>query len=847
VTRYARIARLLIVLSAAAALIPLARLVTDWVQVSRMVTGPVLEYPVRSFDWVLWQEDEGVIFASYVFPRGPAAEAGISAGDIFYMLEYQQYFNAEDLKRVVEGIRPGSTRTYLLQRDGDFRLAEVRYTRYPTFIYPLAGTLWHFSIWLFLLGAFIHLLGLIIVGPLSLRSSKARFSLLLIFVSALWIFSNLVRLLLAEFFGPPATVDGAYDLIFQALTFTGLIGWIGFPALLVHKVLRDALGDDVRRLGAFRLVVYLPASILGAAALASTVTGNVGPLNPDALVAPILFYACCYIASAALLMLGLYFVRADEREDRVRWSRTGSAVIFLLAFLFGLSVLGVVPLFGTVTDTMAGWLIVSAQLLSTAPVLVVSHTTLMHGKVDQVLGRGLVYFSAFGFIFLAFVGGLAVMEPYLQRSGAPRNMIAGLYVLVLLAIFERVARRTKGFAASFLTTERHAMYQALSRFQEQMRTILDYEALVQRTVDVLGRALGARSAFLFLHARGGSGPWISSTYHPEPPYLTERVANQVWSHLSDDGPIWAANHELSELILPDDVERLLRARRAALIVPIRGSTGSVGLIVLGAKRRRRAVYNLEEVDLLRSFSSQLGLAIERLDLVERERALVRETAEAQLVALRAQINPHFLFNALNTIMALIEERPEEAEETVAHLAAIFRHTLQTGGQPFVPLEDELALVTHYLSVEQKRFGASLSVEQHLDASLQQHPVPAFAIQTLVENAVKHGLAMRRGGGTLRITCVPDGPDRAEVVVSDTGIGIPDLFGQDEAVPDPAFFGIGLRNISARLEQLYGRTDLLRFSSTPETGTIVRLILPHFAAPPLSEEDQRVPVSLTHAD
>ena len=229
---------------------------------------------------------------------------------------------------------------------------------------------------------------------------------------------------------------------------------------------------------------------------------------------------------------------------------------------------------------------------------------------------------------------------------------------------------------------------------------------------------------------------------------------------------------------------------------------------------------------MRALGGQLALAVERLNLIERERALVRESAEAQLSALRAQINPHFLFNALNTIVSLIEEQPEPAVEAVEHLAAIFRHILQTGGRPFVTVQEEFALVAHYLGIEQMRFGERLVIEEDLDPSLRGHPVPAFAVQTLVENAVKHGLEKQRGGGRLRLACRETSEGLVEIVVADTGVGIPALFGAPEApVREPGFFGIGLRNVAARLEKLYGRSDLLRMHSAPEAGTTVRLLLP----------------------
>lgn len=351
------------------------------------------------------------------------------------------------------------------------------------------------------------------------------------------------------------------------------------------------------------------------------------------------------------------------------------------------------------------------------------------------------------------------------------------------------------------------------------------DVLLRRTVTVVGETLDIRSAVLFLGPDDGTSNWLSATYHPEPPYLTERVMTMLWPHLKREASIWAHNPELDESDLPHTLSATLAERGAALAVPIAGDREPVGILVLGQRRQRRMVYNLEDVEMLRSLCANLAIAVERLRLVERERSLIRESAEAQLVALRAQINPHFLFNALNTIASLISEKPDEAEATLEHLAAIFRYTLNTGSREFVTLEEEFGLVQHYLAIEQVRFGDKLHVEMELPAILQDIPVPAFAVQTLVENSVKHGLSARRGGGCLNVAARRNG-ERVVIEVADTGVGIPALYGISEASNRPKnFYGIGLRNIAGRLEKLYGEPDLLLITSDPATGTRASLYLP----------------------
>ena len=385
--------------------------------------------------------------------------------------------------------------------------------------------------------------------------------------------------------------------------------------------------------------------------------------------------------------------------------------------------------------------------------------------------------------------------------------------------------RLRVVADTIFRTERQRARQLIINLQERMPDILDGDALLQDVVAAAGKGLSARSAILFVRFEEPASRWRSASYHPEPPYLTERDFHRIWPYFESDSRVWARNPELDSRQLPSELSRDLVRRGAALAVPIRAEGKSRGLLVLGLKSARRTVYNLEDVDVLRALAAHLAVAVDRIDLVERERRLARETTQAQLVALRSQINPHFLFNALNTILSHIAEKPGTAESAVEHLAAIFRHTLNTEDRAFVPLKDEFELVGHYLSIEQARFGANLKVDVEIQPGLENTPVPAFCVQTLVENAVKHGIERRRGGGSLSVRARTT-EEGVAVTVSDTGVGIPALFGRQEpASGREDFFGIGLKNVHARMELLYNREDLLLIESSPEEGTRATLLLP----------------------
>ena len=826
--RFIQIAPIVVIILPLLVLQPIGQILYEWIEFSRIVPREAIYVSERGFDWVFWQDAGGPIEAAYVLPTGPARDAGLQRGDVFFSLDNQQYFNAEQLRQAIDGIKPGSIHTFVVLRGEERNVLQinVQFTRYPTFLYPLSASLWRFSIWGFTLAAFFHVLGLLIIVPVAMRSRKitrARFSLLLIISSSLWIFGNWIRLLLVEGVAPPGDPGSVYATLFHGLTFISVVGWIGFPALLLRKVLDDTHLVGLGRLGRIRYIIYLPVLVLGAITTLSALDGGVGPFTLQRLIAPILFYACCYIAVAAALVFSLYVINPEEAGERVGgWNQLGSAITLLVALLLALLVRGVLPLFGSAPDVTAGWLIVSAQLLSLAPIILVSFATLRQGKMDQVLSRALVYLTILGLIFFTFIGGLELLQRYVQGFYVSKKIIAGFFVVVLLILFERVARRMRIYFDRFFISERQILRQKLSRYQEQMGQITQLSRLAQQTADGIGEAFDVRSLMFFIRPPEEASTFISGAFHPEAPYLTERVASHIWHAIEKEAHIWSAIPELNETDLSSDVEDALRKRGVVLVVPVMIEEQLVATLAFGPKRRRKATFNIEDVDLLRGLSAQLALAIERLFLVEREKALIKVTAEAELKALRAQINPHFLFNALNTIIAFIEEGPEEAEAVVQHLASIFRHTLYTGSRTFVTLEEELELVNHYLCIEKIRFNEKLEIEQGVTPLIGLHPVPAFVIQTLVENAIKHGLEKKRGAGKLKIIGRPVDEGAVEVCVWDSGVGIPHLF---DGEGDESFYGIGLRNIANRMEKLYSRTDLLKLTSSPDQGTEVRITFP----------------------
>jgi two-component system LytT family sensor kinase len=205
---------------------------------------------------------------------------------------------------------------------------------------------------------------------------------------------------------------------------------------------------------------------------------------------------------------------------------------------------------------------------------------------------------------------------------------------------------------------------------------------------------------------------------------------------------------------------------------------------------------------------------------ERQRELL---AQARLEALQAQIRPHFLFNTLNTVIAMSRRDPELARELLGELAGFLRQTISYRGET-ATVRDEVSFAAQYLRLEQARFGERLGVRLAIDPGVQEAEMPVLSLQPLVENSVVHGLAAKEGPGRLVVSARRRGT-HLQIAVVDDGVGLSQtrlrrLYSQDEST-----MGLGIANIAGRLEALYGTEAHLRLRSREGRGTAVFLQLP----------------------
>jgi sensor histidine kinase YesM len=219
---------------------------------------------------------------------------------------------------------------------------------------------------------------------------------------------------------------------------------------------------------------------------------------------------------------------------------------------------------------------------------------------------------------------------------------------------------------------------------------------------------------------------------------------------------------------------------------------------------------------------------ERLNRLQLEQLKLAATVkEAELRALKSQVNPHFLFNSLNSLRALIDEDAPRAREAVTRLANMLRYSLQSGQQELVPFDDEIRIVEDYLALEQIRHESRLRVRWEITPEARGLHVPPMLLQTLVENAVKYGISTRRDGGELVIS--------AHRVASELNIRVTNP--GDLAAPTSAAAaragsstGVGLRNATERLKLLFGERATLILRPEPAGCVTADVSIPLTATP-----------------
>jgi len=597
----------------------------------------------------------------------------------------------------------------------------------------------------------------------------ATFDPLLLLTSVLGLLWNLCSL--PGYVLPKFGVPGPFPLI-SAIGF-GALGLL--PAAVVHSVLRgnEGIGGGVRR--AVGILAYAVSTIAAILQLAAALTGDHVPSSEA-------MQLLTYGFVALVLPLALT-TRGQPGARRALWA-TALAVFAVSAMHLG-----------QLHSANTSW-----------PVELLGH----HASLPLALA---ILYQDYPF---------ALADLFLKRALALLAVVAIAFVAV--ATF---GDRSEAFAA-FIEHDARQFGLLLTLW---VATALMYPSLRSAVAWFVDTVLLQRPDYRAV--REGVGRAVQALDDPETVLAT--VAAMIAPALSSPRVIWEPVSDVTEPAGP-----LVRTGKDAVtrvIVPTADAPRYVVTIAPLTRGRRLLSDDVATLEAIVTVAARRIDAIrvtqERHALEIREREMGRLATEAELRALRAQINPHFLFNALTTIGYLIQTAPPRALQTLLRLTSLLRSVLRSEGE-FTTLGRELDVIEAYLDIERARFEHRLRVTFDVPPKLRYIRLPALVLQPIVENAVKHGVAPQADGGDISIVAriEPGVPPRLSIRVSDTGAGV-----SADALREGRERGVGLRNVERRLHGQYGASASLCIESSPGAGTMVEVRMPVTVSPAERPADQ----------
>jgi len=335
---------------------------------------------------------------------------------------------------------------------------------------------------------------------------------------------------------------------------------------------------------------------------------------------------------------------------------------------------------------------------------------------------------------------------------------------------------------------------------------------------------------------GGAALAVPALLHGEiwslPVNLLMGAAAGIFGRIAEVEDVWSFS-PLIDLSIYRWVRRTLKRphldRQILLLVFISGMQFVTSQLGRLRPRRFFELYSTDwwvELAICLCAPVVVGIPLKIWNQIRIERKLEEQTRlllEAKLDALQRQINPHFLFNTLNSITSLVRSKPELAREMIVKLANILRILLKDR-EAFVPFAEELAFTDDYLDIEVVRFGAKLRVVKEIAEDTLGVVVPSMLLQPLIENSIKHGLEPRIDGGTVTLRSRITSEGRLLVEVEDDGVGIAPGRSATGEIVRPGT-GIGMKNVRERMQVLYGDSAELEIESRPGRGTKVKLLMP----------------------
>ncbi|MEZ4772155.1 MAG: histidine kinase [Bacteroidia bacterium] len=749
-------------------------------------------------DWVTWKDTPKGVVVTNVHPLPlykPIDKDRLRIGDRLLSMDYTTITQAEVVDNITKSSRPGYIFIARVERTDPTNLSVE--TREPlirngfrlTFSFNQFAAYWHIISWVVGIGAFVSLVMLVILLPIIRGSIRDYLPLLGIVITALLFF--MLQLL-----------HHVYLIVESDLVSTGFEKVF----ILIYCLLLFMYGGYYFyfKSESKNILFVLPSVLAGGYLLYNFydiifVSGELKYFHDI-----IENYSALYFLMHVLTGVVLYL------EDN--WKVRAMRRLVGLMVIAGVSLLGIWYYFLPHPSAVINkeHIFFLLNLLLFFPLINATFLQLQFGKVSLVVTQTLQYMVAFLVSVILYLLVIQLFD-YTQPNIQYRRLLEFVTFVILVVVLRLIYVSNENRLSKYFVSSQQ---EKLSRFKSFIARIPQYTSsriLRKDLVEQLTEFFNAEVVHLWW--KGDAPDSSAEQAHHE---KQESIYGQLTRQLT----VWSKTKEISPFRLTNDLEKYVLNSPYTLISPITVDKDDYALLLLGKKKR--GVYNLSDLELISQLIQQTQLTLNVLQLITREKELIQQTYEANLTALRSQINPHFLFNTLNSITYLVHESPDLAEEAVEKLAFIFRYTLRMSSQNFVSVSSEMSLISTYLDLEKIRFGERLDIHIEIDPAVKDIQIPAFILSTLVENCVKHGISKIMGKGLISIEAFKEeGFMVCEVI--DNGPGI-DLSRIHKST--------GLSNSIARLENIYEIKNLLYFENTGN-GTLVRLKIPLVDTPQIS--------------
>jgi sensor histidine kinase YesM len=754
--------------------------------------GEELEASFEGNDWVNWENTEKGVIAKQVHPLPlykPLNQYRVKEGVRLRSIDHNPIESAEEIDAISRSSRPGKVFVATFEQIDPVSLTvETKETLFRngfrlTFNFNRFPIYWHVIAWIVGIGAFVSLIMLAILLPMPIvrENWRENIPLIGIVVTALIFFLlQLMHQLYLIVESNLVSVGGEKVFIF---TYCALL----FAYAIFYFYFKSETRSILLAVPAFLVAGYFLYSFYDIIFIAQDLKYFHGYIEAYA----ILFFLMNLAGGIGLFLTSKW----GERTNRARLGLLSVVVVPLLGIIYFLQPEGS----RFVHEEHAFFLF---NLFLFFPLINATFLQLQFGKVSLVVTQTIQYLVAFIFSIILYLLVIQLFD-YTQPNIQYRKLLEFITFVILVVILRLIyLSNVDKFSKYFVSSQQERM-KKFKGFIARIPQFTSSQALHNELEVQLQQFFNTDTVQI----------WQSSIQpESEDEKKDHEQKNNIYQQLTRSNTQWSKTKEISAFRLTSDLEKYVLSTDFTLICPITIDKDDYWLLMLGKKKR--GVYNLSDLGLISELIQQTQLTLNVLQLIHREKELNQQTYEAKLTALRSQINPHFLFNTLNSIGELVHESADLAEEAIEKLAFIFRYTLRMSSQNFVSLKEEMELITAYLDLEQVRFGERLTTDVDIDPEVKETQVPSFIVSTLVENCIKHGISKILGKGLVSIHAYKEN-DYMVCDVFDNGPGI-DV--------SRIFKSHGLSNSIARLENVYDMKNLLEFENTGE-GTLVKLKIP----------------------